>query len=139
MSTPELDPLDLLGTWDLSREIVEHPDQHSSVVGSTSLTLESDGRIRWSETGTLTRQGLQSPVTRVLHLERRDTGWFVTFEDGRDFHPWQPGSAVEHVCSPDLYVGTVERRSVDQWSVQWRVTGPSKNYTMTSVLTRHVL
>lgn len=137
MPTPELDPLDLLGDWALSRAIVEHPsDQHSSVEGFTSLTLQDDGRIRWSETGILTRQDLQTTVTRVLYLEQRDTGWFVTFEDGRDFHPWQPGAAVEHACSPDLYVGTVERQGVDQWSVRWRVTGPSKDYTMTSVLTR---
>lgn len=133
----ELDPLDLVGTWDLSREIIEHPSgDRSSVAGSTSLALQRDGRICWSEAGTLTRQGLQTPVTRVLYIEQRDDSWFVTFDDGRDFHAWRPGSDVEHVCSPDLYIGTVQRQDVDQWSVQWRVTGPSKDYTMTSMLSR---
>lgn len=133
----ELDPLDLLGTWDLSRAIVEHAaGDRSSVEGTTSLGLQGDGRIRWSEAGTLTRQGLQTPVSRVLYLEQRDGEWFVTFEDGRDFHPWRPGTSVEHVCAPDLYVGTVGRASTDRWTVQWHVTGPHKDYTMTSVLSR---
>ena len=133
----DLDPLDLLGTWDLSRIIIDRKaNDKSGVIGVTELAVLSDGRIQWTESGTLTRHGTDVPVSRVLYLEQRAGGWYVTFDDGRDFHPWQPGSPVEHDCSPDLYVGMVERLDADRWSVEWQVTGPSKDYTMTSVLTR---
>jgi hypothetical protein len=39
----------------------------------------------------------------------------VTFDDGRDFHRWQPGAEVEDPCAPDLYVGTVERVDENRW------------------------
>lgn len=134
---PELDPLDLLGSWTLTRDIVEHPSQERSTVeGATDLVLGHDGRIRWSESGTLSRQGMQIPVSRVLFIEQREAGWFVTFDDGRDFHPWRSDQPVEHLCAADLYTGTIEQASADQWTVRWQVRGPHKDYTMTSVLTR---
>ena len=137
MSTPALlDPLTLLGTWGLTRTIVELASgQESLVDGNTELVAEPDGRIRWSEQGVLRRGGLRVPVTRVLFIEPRDDGWFVTFDDGRDFHPWQPGRTVEHRCAPDLYAGMVAAAG-ESWTVTWRVTGPAKDYTMASVLSR---
>jgi len=133
----DLDPLALVGTWDLSRVIVDHQDgQQSRVLGTTTLTLQDDVRIRWAESGTLSHRGIEAAVSRVLYVEKRAGGWFVTFEDGRDFHPWEPGVPVEHGCAPDLYIGTVDRVDERRWSVEWRVTGPSKDYTMASVLTR---
>ncbi|MBC7633475.1 DUF6314 family protein [Aeromicrobium sp.] len=133
-----LDPLSLTGTWELARVIDDHlADEVSRVEGSTGLTVEDDGRIRWVENGTLSRRGVELPVSRVLFLQRRgERGWFVTFEDGRDFHPWQPGHAVEHRCAPDHYVGLVEAADGGAWRVTWRVTGPRKDYTMTSTLRR---
>lgn len=136
-TAPDLDPLALLGTWHLDRVIVDRAaDERSTVVGSTTLAEEGDGRVRWTEAGTLSRRGLELEVSRTLWVVPRDGGWFVTFEDGREFHPWAPGVPVEHVCSPDLYVGTVDRTSADRWTVEWQVSGPHKDYTMTSVLTR---
>lgn len=130
------DPHALLGVWDLSREIVEQPgDERSRVDGTTTLAADGDS-IDWYETGTLSRRGLRTPVSRRLRIEPREDGWFVTFEDGRDFHPWRPGEPVEHPCGADRYVGTIRRLDTDHWTVQWRVTGPRKDYVMTSVLTR---
>ena len=134
---PELEPPTLLGSWKLSRVIVDRrADEQSSVEGHTEFTREDDGRIKWSESGTLRRGGTQVEVSRVLFLEPRESGWFVTFEDGRDFHPWAPESTVEHRCAPDTYVGVVKELAADRWSIEWQVSGPSKAYTMSSVLTR---
>ena len=134
---PELDPLELLGSWELSRVIVDRrADEQSSVEGRTDFAREDDGRIRWSESGTLRRGGTRVEVSRVLFLEPRESGWFVTFEDGRDFHPWAPGSEVEHPCAPDTYLGVVKVLATDRWSIEWQVSGSSKDYTMSSVLTR---
>ncbi|AWB93090.1 hypothetical protein C3E78_13225 [Aeromicrobium chenweiae] len=110
--------------------------ERSTVEGTTDLALEADGRVRWSEQGTLRTGELVLPVSRVLFVELRDGAWFVTFEDGRDFHPWAPGDEVVHPCAPDTYVGRVEVVDPDRWDVRWDVTGPAKDYTMTTVLTR---
>lgn len=83
--------------------------------------------------------------------------WRVTFEDGRDFHPWT-ARPVEHACGHDLYEGHVEtkpatglprtttapaggRTTTDAgtdagWTIRWRVTGPAKDYTMLSHYSR---
>lgn len=106
------------------------------VRGSTQLSLDADGRVRWSEAGTLLRGDLEIPVSRTLFVELRDEVWFVTFDDGRDFHPWSPGAEVVHPCAADTYVGRIELLDADTWTVEWNVTGPAKDYTMTSTLTR---
>lgn len=76
------------------------------------------------------------PVNRTLFVELRDEGWFVTFDDGRDFHPWEPGEEVVHPCAADTYVGRIELVDPGTWTVEWHVTGPAKDYTMASRLTR---
>lgn len=131
------DPLSLLGSWALDRTIDDrHGAETSTVRGDTRLTHEADGRVRWSESGTLNRGELAIPVTRTLFVEKRGDGWFVTFDDGRDFHPWAPGTEVVHPCAADTYVGHVDLVDLDTWTVQWQVTGPAKDYTMSSRLTR---
>ncbi|MFI5427485.1 DUF6314 family protein [Aeromicrobium sp. UC242_57] len=101
------------------------------------LVAQDDGRVRWAEQGRLRRGDLDVPVSRTLFVELRDAGWFVTFDDGRDFHPWEPGAEVVHPCAADTYVGRIELVDADSWTVEWNVTGPTKDYTMTSRLTRH--
>lgn len=110
--------------------------EQSTVDGATALALEPDGRIRWSEQGTLRTADRVLPVSRVLFVEQREDAWFVTFEDGRDFHPWAPGDEVVHPCAPDTYVGQVDVPDPDRWTVRWDVTGPAKDYTMLTVLSR---
>lgn len=132
-----LDPLSLLGAWTFARTIIDrHSAETSTVAGRTTLTAVGDGTIRWAESGTLLRGDVEIPVSRTLFIVPRDAEWFVTFEDGRDFHPWAPGAEVVHPCAADTYVGRIESLSADEWTVQWQVTGPAKDYTMTSTLTR---
>lgn len=132
-----VDPRDLVGTWDLARVIVDHRgNAELHMTGTAELVRGADGRIRWAESGTLDRGGSAVPVSRVLFVEERADGWFVTFEDGRDFHAWEPGREVEHQCTPDLYAGRIDG-STRRWTVEWTVTGPAKDYVMTSILTPH--
>lgn len=131
------DPLALLGHWAFHRVIDDRrAAEQSTVDGETELATEGQ-RIRWSEAGTLYWRDQEVPVSRVLYLERRDGGWFVTFDDGRDFHPWSPGDSVEHLCGADVYRGCVVGPAEEgMWSVEWSVSGPTKDYTMTTVLRR---
>lgn len=131
------DPLTLLGAWAFDRTIDDrHGTDSCRVRGTTVLARDDDGRVRWSETGTLFRDDMELPVTRTLFVEPRPEGWFVTFEDGRDFHPWTPGAQVVHPCAADTYVGDIELIDADHWTIVWHVTGPAKDYTMSSTLTR---
>ncbi len=133
-------PLDLVGCWTLERTI---DDRHTGVPclvhGTLELTEEPDGRMRWHESGTMVREGQHVPVVRTLFVAPRADGWMVTFEDGREFHPWRPAETVEHPCGRDLYRGFLDletRRGPDRgsWSITWTVIGPAKDYTMVTRL-----
>jgi len=138
-----LDPLALVGRWDFTRTIDDRlAGAQSTVVGHTDLVAESDEHVRWHEEGILYSDGRELEVFRNLHVVLRDGAWIVTFEDGRFFHPWAPGEQVEHPCGADVYVGRITAVESDapastvvRWTVQWKVSGPHKDYTMTTFLT----
>lgn len=138
-----MDPLTLTGRWTFSRVIDDRlSGEQSTVTGHAELVAEDDETVRWHETGTLVTGDRELPVFRTLWIVMRDGTWIVTFEDGRYFHPWTPGEQVEHPCGKDLYIGRVDVEPDTppsarplRWTVRWNVTGPSKDYTMTTVLT----
>ncbi len=129
-------PTDLVGTWTLSRVVDDHlAGERRDVVGTATLSLESPDRVRWSEEGTMTWGGRSVEVSRTLYVERAaGEEWFVYFSDGRAFHPWSVGSAVEHPCGRDLYAGRISGDR-ETWTVEWRASGPEKDYVMTTVHT----
>lgn len=138
------DPRSLIGEWKFDRVVRDHlAGEVLAVAGRITFEVQDDGDIRWSESGTMTRAGVQIPVTRVLFLRQDTEGWRVTFDDGRDFHPWQPGSQVEHLCGRDTYRGLVSLDARDvagstdgagEWSIIWQATGPAKDYEMVTRL-----
>jgi hypothetical protein len=136
--TPLTDPRALLGTWRLSRVIDDRlAGAQSTVDGELSLTEVSRDRIRWEERGHWHQPTGAVDVRRGLWLVREEeTGaWWVRFEDEREFHPWRPGEAVVHPCAPDTYRGVVSG-TPERWTVEWDVTGPAKDYSMSTELTR---
>ncbi len=130
------DPRSLLGRWDFARTIDDRIAGDTKTVDG-SITLSIDGeRVRWQEDGTLHLGAQDLPVTRTMFVEPRGDGWFVVFEDGHDFHPWTTGEQVQHLCGADLYSGRIALAGPEGWTVRWDVAGPSKDYTMTTRLTR---
>ena len=130
------DPLVLLGSWSFERVIDDRLGPTRQVAGTTELTRQDDGRVRWSETGTMTWDGGATEVFRTLFVEARDDGWWVTFDDGRDFHPWSIDQQVVHPCGADTYTGRITMDEPQAWTIVWTVSGPAKDYTMTTRLTR---
>lgn len=131
-----VEPTDLLGTWTLTRVVDDRlAGEHRNVIGTATLEPESPDRVRWSEQGTMTWAGRSVPVGRTLFVDRTDGGWLVRFSDGRPFHPWAVGTRVDHPCAPDHYRGLVEVEGdpVTRWTVEWRASGPEKDYVMTTV------
>lgn len=129
-------PTDLLGTWELSRVVDDRlSGVPREVRGTATLEPETPDRVRWSEEGTMTWAGHAVPVSRTLFVDRHGGGWFVRFEDGRPFHPWEVGVRVDHPCSPDHYQGLIETEGdpVVRWTVEWRAVGPEKDYVMSTV------
>lgn len=156
------DPTMLLGEWRFTRSIDDRAAGEAMSADGTLTLGVDDGaeptgaqptgaapaaasRIRWSERGTLRIGGRELEVFRTMFVVRRGDGWFVLFEDGRDFHPWTAGEQVEHLCGADLYRGRIEldappgnagRAAPRAWTVRWDVRGPAKDYTMVTRLTR---
>lgn len=133
-------PLDLLGTWDLVRAVDDRlAGERRDVRGTATLALEAPGRVRWSEEGTMRWAGRSVPVSRTLYAVLAGDRWWVEFSDGRPFHRWAIGEQVTHPCAPDTYRGLVEIEAgregepVERWSVEWRATGPEKDYVMHTV------
>ncbi|GAB3667976.1 hypothetical protein GCM10027596_37900 [Nocardioides korecus] len=137
------DPTVLLGTWVLRREIEDRrAGERHRVEGVLELTADGPGRIRWSESGVWHHPAGDVDVRRELRLERAEEagvedggGWWVRFEDGRDFHPWRPEQEVVHPCAPDTYRGLVTG-TASAWTVTWDVAGPAKDHTLRTRLTR---
>ena len=129
------DPHALVGEWRMSRTIEDRlAGATSRVEGRLQLSVVDPDRIHWHEDGRWQQASGDVEVERTLWIVREaEDNWWVRFEDGREFHPWAPGASVVHDCSPDTYRGVVagdERR----WTVRWDVSGPRKDYTMTTVL-----
>ena len=132
------DPQVLAGTWRLARVIDDRlAGARTAVDGTLSLTVVAPDRLRWEERGQWHQPTGDVAVRRGLWLVRDEASdaWWVRFEDERDFHPWRPGESVVHPCAPDTYRGVV-RGTPECWTVDWDVTGPAKDYSMSTELTR---
>jgi hypothetical protein len=129
-------PDQLLGEWALERAVVDRrAGVRGTVRGTTTLTLEHAGLVRWDESGTMALAGRSTPVSRTLIVRRDDDGtWTVCFADGRLFHDWVWGVSVVHDCAPDEYTGELDG-DASRWTVRWDAVGPAKDYRLDSVLT----
>ncbi|MDN5894080.1 MAG: DUF6314 family protein, partial [Nocardioides sp.] len=133
-----LEPTDLAGAWEFTRRIDDRlAVETTNITGNARFTTGDDARVKWEERGVWERPTGPVPVQRTLWIEPRDGGWFVTFEDGRDFHTWTTDRTVEHPCGSDTYRGVVTP-GVDEsrWTLEWVARGPEKDYTMRTSYTR---
>ena len=125
--------MELAGVWRLERS-VRDGDRTGDVTGRMTISPGPRG-LRWYESGELSIGGRTAPVTRETYLVDLHGEPWMAFADGRPFHPWRPGEAVEHPCGEDLYVGRVDVDS-DLIRTTWRVTGPDKDQLLLTSLHR---
>jgi hypothetical protein len=123
------------GRWRLQRRIEDAARGEMSMEGEAVLA-RSGHRLVYSETGELMIPG-QRPLTatqRYIWQERSD--WVaIRFSDGRPFHGFPLGVAraeAVHLCDPDRYQVSYDFSVWPDWSSEWRVTGPRKDYVMRS-------
>ncbi|WP_375001465.1 DUF6314 family protein [Aeromicrobium sp. CTD01-1L150] len=130
-------PTVLVGTWRLERRIDDHlNDRRLDVTGELVIGMSDDALLTWEESGRLRGDdGHELPVWRRYLIQRRGDGWMVTFDDGRDFHPWSPGGEVVHPCAADTYRGHYDLAGLpDGWAFDWHVTGPAKDHRIRTTL-----
>jgi hypothetical protein len=135
-ASPVVDPNAALGRWHFDRRVVDNLAAATGCAHGELLVTPAEGTaLDWHETGQLTWGGRTVPVTRSLRVERLDDEWWMTFADGRPFHPWRPGEWVVHPCAEDTYTGRVEING-DRIRTEWRVTGPVKDQLLVTRLRR---
>ena len=127
---------DFAGNWDIHRRILDRmAGEEGNLVGSVSIRGE-DAAFVYFENGIL-RLGTRPPLhaTRQYLWTGDGTGIDVAFHDGREFHRIDleaPEVEARHDCAPDIYVVRYEFARWPQWTSVWTVTGPRKNYVMTT-------
>ncbi|MGG7565736.1 DUF6314 family protein [Rhodovulum sp. DZ06] len=130
----------MLGRWRLTRRIEDfHAAQEGAFHGEAELRHEpgAPDRLAWEEEGLL-RLGKAEARGRRAYLWRLQPPDVVEIShaDGRFFHLLRvkgDGDAVSHDCPPDLYKGEYRFETPDRWTLEWRVTGPRKDYRMLTV------
>lgn len=127
----------LAGAWSLERKI-SSGEQFS---GSAIFEPCSETSLKLEESGTLFLQGGDSITANrnwVWHFEGENLSVFFDEDPLRLYHNVPLSRDAEtlagmadHVCGKDVYAGEY-RFSDDHFTIDQRVNGPAKNYTIAS-------
>jgi hypothetical protein len=120
------------GDWLLERSITDHrADEVGTFNGSATLIDGADGWV-WSEAGQLSMAGRKpfSATRRFRWAEPVPGRIRISFDDGRRFH--DIAATAHHDCPPDSYNVAYHFQNWPVWTAVWRVTGPRKDYVMTT-------
>jgi hypothetical protein len=132
----------LAGSWRISRTI----DPHGALDGTATFTERDGGWLAYSERGELTVDGGRFTARRSYLFEPRPDGFAVWFDgqprrlfheivlDGEEGDRLM-GSAT-HLCRDDLYLSLYRFEPGGVFTIRHRVTGPNKDYTVTTNYTR---
>ena len=126
------------GVWRLDRRIAHSGGQGDARLSGVARFLRSGQTLIQEETGILSIDGIAGPGMQAerRYLWRAEAGRIeISFEDGRPFHSFPLGVAdpeAKHLCSPDRYAVQYDFSLWPEWTSVWRVTGPRKDYVMTS-------
>ena len=121
---------DFEGAWHIERHIVPATGPAASFEGQGIWTPCAEGLI-YHEKGVMRLPDLPAMQAERRYLWCHDLR--VQFDDGRPFHTVPAmGGPVQHQCDPDHYEGDYDFSEWPQFVVRWHVTGPRKDYRMTS-------
>jgi uncharacterized protein DUF6314 len=130
----------LTGHWNVVREISDRHAQRSGRFTGTASFTPAAGAVQYAEAGELEYGDHRGPASRSLIYEGRDDGTAdVFFADGRAFFRLdlrRDRCEADHPCRADLYRVTVERTGPDSFTETWQVTGPDKDYQLTTFYER---
>ncbi len=125
---------DFEGRWTLTRQVFHANAPDARFEGEAVWTPDAAG-LAYEETGRLIVNG-HAPMSTSRRYNWR-AGLDVYYEDGRFFHSVPPlGGRAQHWCDPDDYVVEYDFADWPQFSADWRVKGPRKDYRMLSRYSR---
>lgn len=121
------------GLWRVAR-LIRDPAGAVSAAFAGSCRFEPDGEgLSCRESGVLRLAGGRYRAARATLWRFPGAGRVaVLFEDGRPFHEFgadRPEGV--HLCGADRYFVTY-RFGADSWLSRWVVSGPAKDYVMTT-------
>ncbi len=120
--------MDFEGEYRLTRQITHADAPPATFAGRASWSREGDG-LRYHESGELAIRGHAAMTAERRYFWAPDLK--VYFDDGRFFHQVPPsGGHAAHWCDPDHYGVTYHFDDWPNFQVEWRVTGPKKEYKM---------
>lgn len=124
---------DFAGSWDVTRRITDFLGADGSFTGTARFDADDAG-LAYHEQGWL-RIGDGAALAAERRYLWRGEGSLIAvhFDDSRLFHRFDPRDGApeaRHDCAPDLYLATYEFADWPRWQVEWRVTGPRKDYRM---------
>ncbi|WP_116082005.1 DUF6314 family protein [Tropicimonas sp. IMCC34011] len=122
------------GRWSLDRSIEDRrAGQTGQFEGDAVFGAAPDGLI-YREAGLLKLgQGPAMRAERRYVWREAGGGIAVAFEDGRPFHRFSDTSPEDvHLCGSDRYEVAYDFSGWPRWTATWTVSGPAKDYTMTS-------
>lgn len=124
------------GLWTVERSVKDFAGGPDGGFSGTATLARVGQRLRYSETGTLTLDGVAPMAATRAYIWRQEGGWLhIDYDDGRPFHGIPFGveePETTHLCDPDRYEVAYDFRAWPEWTANWRVTGPRKDYRMQS-------
>ncbi|MFC3300193.1 hypothetical protein FJV46_02810 [Arthrobacter agilis] len=136
------DPLGFLaGSWTAQRRLLDRAaGVAGTFAGTTTFTPDHEEGLQWAEQGTVRWPSFEGPASRSYRVLRTTGAAIeVRFEDGRVLcclDLTTGGARDEHACDPDTYRVDFAVRSSDRIEYCWDVTGPAKDFLLTTTLTR---
>jgi hypothetical protein len=127
---------DFAGDWSFLRIIAEPDRTETGRVAGLVRFRAGEGGLICDEQGEMRLAGVQPMQATRRTIWREAEGMIeVRFGDGRPFHAFDPAAVwaeARHDCTPDLYRVVYDFGAFPDWRSIWRVTGPKKDYVMTT-------
>jgi hypothetical protein len=120
----------LRGCWRLTRRFVDAASTATGRMDGAACFEPAPWGLNYVEQGILAMGDYRGEATRRYRFtacegSRAD----ILFDDGAPFHALDLATGraeIVHHCGDDLYEGRYAVLSADQWTLDWRITGPRK-------------
>lgn len=129
---------DFEGEWRVARDIEDRLGGVPGRFEGIARFMAEPWGLAYAEEGELRLGGGASlRATRAYRWILGAQGVEVFFSDGRYFHGFRWDSAgAEHLCGDDLYRVQYGFQRWPDWTADWDVRGPRKDYRMRSTYRR---
>jgi hypothetical protein len=127
---------DFVGDWRFARVVAERDGTETARVAGRARYTPGEGGLLCAETGEMRLTGGPPMKAERRTIWREAAGRIeVLFGDGRPFHSFDVAAIwaeARHDCTPDIYRVVYDFSMFPVWTSVWRVTGPQKDYVMTT-------